>query len=69
MSKAYTKTIITINLDRGELIFGCTEVGEDVATESFLKDLFKPTTYLKLNKSYDIFNTISQAVIKASNGK
>lgn len=69
MSKAYTKTIITINLGKNELVFGGHELPNDIDIEAFLRHTYEGTVYLKLNKSFDIFNNITQAVIKATNGK
>lgn len=69
MSKTYTKIIITINLGKDGLVFGRHEVPNDVDSEAFLRDTYMGTVYLKLNKSFDIFNNITQAVIKATNGK
>lgn len=69
MSKTYTKIIITINLGKDGLVFGRHEVPNDMDVEAFLRDTYMGTVYLKLNKSFDIFNNITQAVIKATNGK
>lgn len=69
MPKKCTKIIITINICKDGLDFGRHEVPINTDTEAYLKDTYMPTVYLKLNKSFDIFNTISQAVIKATNGK